>query len=296
VRWWLQRLRSASAFERRLSSIVTQLSKEYSTLGLLAFFNRVNPVLSAWLDQPTWTAEETALLCAGFLPPREVTDIGEGKHQEPSGRLVPIDSEEYLPSNRKLLHISSKLLAGKRAASPHDMVNVLRPVMRAAIYRMDQEDQEIWAEGPRAFGPSSFKDLEWLLVIGNAVGWQVPAIVPLSLLNGFRDQLTGHSASIPDTRAVEVQAKEIEQRKPRGRQSVPTTPAQRGYYTTEEVAGFLNLQPDTLNKYARESVHVEGYTPFKRQNGRAWQWRDAAQQALFNKSPVGQANAQLYSN
>lgn len=68
-----------------------------------------------------------------------------------------------------------------------------------------------------------------------------------------------------------------------------TTPEQRGYYKTEEVAGLTDLLPDTLNKYAREGIVVEGFTPFKRHNRRPWQWRDNRQQALHTLSAAGQA-------
>lgn len=272
---------------------MTEPSQDYSIQGLLAFYERVNPVLSEWLAKPVWTSAETALLCAGLLPPgnQRRTANRQDNPQDSSDGSVPIDPEEYLPPDRELYASNVMLLAGKEAASPPDMVNVLRRAMPRATQRVKQGGKEVWVDCRRSLTPKALRDLQWLLVIGNALGLQVPAVVPFSLLNGLRNRLIGQSVPISQTGRAAVQATRAEQRKPQGRPRSQTQPQpqERGYYTTEEVAGRTNLQPDTLNKYARQGIPVEGFTPFKRQKGRFWQWRDAAQQALFDASVVGQA-------
>ena len=261
--------------------------QDHSIQGLLAFYDRVNPVLSEWLAKPVWTAAETALLCAGLLPPHN--EMRAATQQESSNGSVPIDPEEYLPPDRELYASNVMLLAGREAGSPRDMVNVLRRAMPRATQRVNQGGKEVWVDSRRLLTPKSLRNIQWLLVIGNAVGLQVPAVVPFSLLNGLRHRLTGESALSSQSGRGSVQATRAEQRKSRGHTPLQTPPQERGYYTTEEVAGRTNLQPDTLNKYARKGVPVEGFTPFKRQNGRFWQWRDAAQQALFDASDLRQS-------
>lgn len=267
------------------------------------------------------------MLCAGFVPhdneKGQITGAGDSESSLEGG--APIDPDGYLPAAYNRCGGYLKLLDGKGAASPHAMVDLLRPAIPLAIRETDCG----WVEVRRPCTLNSFKDLQWLLIIGSAVGLPVPAVVPFGLLNGLRDRLVGQSAiGLPvmqeEGRCSAISARidaetdglpgmvdqgaeagsvaqttpGAKQQRPRGRQPSQTTPEGRGYHTTEEVAGLTNLLPDTLNTYARKGVAVEGFAPFKRHNGRSWQWRDARQQAEHDAADaiVDQPSARVYVN
>ncbi|KWR75171.1 hypothetical protein RN01_30000 [Cupriavidus sp. SHE] len=307
---------------------MAQIQKEHTVQDLLAFYDRVNPVLSQWLAKPTWTREETAMLCAGFVPhdSQKGGSAAAGDSANSFEGGTSMDPDGYLPPAHNLHGGYLRLLKGKGAASPHAMVDLLRPAIPLATLKAGGG----WAQVRRACTLNSFKDLQWLLIIGSAVGLSVPALVPFGLLNGLRDRMVGQcavefplmqekdrcastsvridaeKAGLPGMVDHAVEAESVAQTKPgagqqklRGRQPVQTTPEGRGYHTTEEVAGLTNLLPDTLNKYARKGIAVEGFTPFKRPNGRSWQWRDRQQQAEQDDAAnaiVDQSRARVYVN
>jgi hypothetical protein len=285
-----------------------QKSPEYTTQDLLAFYDRVKPVLHEWLAKPVWTARETAMLCAGYVPHNrsecEKSETCDQPESIPDG--APIDPHGYVPPDCDLYSYYLMLLTGKEAAPPRQMVQMLAPVSRKANLVNVGEGRRAWIEVRRAFNLGVLRELQWFFMIGNAVGLQVPALVSFGLL----DQLSRRTTDRPINDAVTVKAhtqtetdpvlSSVESSEPSGvahltpearpivtqrnvkkRQPPPTTPEERGYHTTEEVAGLLKLQPDTLNKYAREDKRVEGFKPYKRENGRVWQWRNEQQQAVY---------------
>lgn len=256
---------------------------------VLDFYERVNPVLSEWLAKVKWTARETAMLCAGFVPncSDEVQSVNDPDSQDFHEEDKPLDPGGFLPADIDVLNSFLYRLDGKEAASPRGMVKLLIQSMPFAL-RTGRFHKEpgIVDESLRLFNSDSFQELQWLLIIGNAVGVPVPTLVPFALLNRLRDRLADQPAGVsgdaearPGVR-VRVRSK---------RQPVPTKPQERGYYTTEEVAGLMNLLPETLNKYAREEIPVEGFTPFKRLGGRPWRWRDDSQQAVHMAGTTDQA-------
>lgn len=281
---------------------MTQATQDHSIDNLLAFYDRVNPVLSEWLAKPAWTAEETAMLCAGFLPSdsKNAADAAARDLQDSIADVTSCDPDGYLPPDYDLYDSYGHLLAGKGAGAPRSMVEMLRPAITCVISKENRGEEGAGLPLLRIQTLDSLRNLQWLLIIGNAVGLQVPALVPLGLLNGLRDRLAAQPTivdspakqkwnQLAETDAVAKATPADRQKKSRGRQPSQTTPAVRGYHTTEEVAGLMKLLPDTLNKYARKGIQVEGFTPFKRQNGRSWQWRDDRQQALHAASTADQA-------
>ncbi|KKB70020.1 hypothetical protein [Burkholderia pseudomallei] len=270
---------------------MTQLSQSHIAQDLLEFYDRVNPVLSKWLVKPTWTAEETAMLCAGFVPNFRTSGESKAAHdlQQIDGR-TPIDIDGYLQPDYELYCAYLHLLTGKGEASPRDMVVLLLPAITSETREMNRGGEGTGFPSLRLLTIDSLRELQWLFIIGNAVGLPVPALIPFDLLNALRDRLTSQpvielstnrkKGGLAATGAVAETKLSTRQRKPRGHPPVLTTPAARGYYTTAEVAGLTGLRTDTLNTYARKGVVVDGFTPFKRRNGKPWQWRDNQQQAL----------------
>ncbi len=246
------------------------------------------------------------MLCAGYIPHESLEDGSSitPHFQESISYGTLIDPHGYVPPNHELHNVYLELLSGKQAASPYDMVNLLRPAISTAYSRINTGQEYKWATSKRLFTLKALREFQWFLIIGNAVGLQVPAIVPFDLLNGLRDQLVCPPVSKSSTEqswtepkkgeqpdisyimagAQSVQEPEVKQRKFRERQLPQATPEVRGYHTTEEVAGLTNLLPATLNKYARAGTTVEGFTPFKRQGGKAWQWRNDRQHAEYDAS------------
>lgn len=294
---------------------MTQPLQVHAIHDLLEFYDRVNPILSAWLAKPVWTAKETALLCAGFVPHDSVeNESATADDFEEIKGAIPVDPHGYVPPDRQLCRVYFICLEDKEAASPLDMVkqiNRVYPLMVGSETHLTiVGEQSSRKEVQREFRPELLSRLKWLLIIGNAVGLQVPALVPMGLLNALHGRLTSHAVNKSSTGQVRLEEKKgkkldiesislatelmpevkpkTKQRKPRERQPLQIAPEERGYHTTEEVAGLTNLLPDTLNKYAREGIPVEGFTPFKRQNGRFWQWRDDQQQAEYKFDNVGQ--------
>ena len=290
---------------------MNQSSQDYTTRELLAFYDRVKPVLSRWLAKPLWTASETAMLCAGYIPHDTSEREKSVAHYQPVSMQdgTPIDPHGYVPPDCELYSDYLRLLTGKEAAPPRDMVNLLRPASKKASMMNVGGRQRALVETPRAFHLGVLKELQWFFIIGNAVGLQVPALVPFGLLDELSGRLSGQSVSVSLIGRVQGQPGAIsawtgeeesgqsadgglisetklqaKQRKPREPQIPQVTSEKRGYHTTEEVAGLFNLLPDTLNKYARSGTRVEGFTPFKRHNGRSWQWRDDRQQAEYEAS------------
>ncbi|MFV8630697.1 hypothetical protein ACNRDB_14610 [Ralstonia pseudosolanacearum] len=272
---------------------MTQPLQNHTIQDLLAFYDRVNPVLSKWLVKPEWTAEETAMLCAGLIPNenKEVEAAIASDVPESSSSVMPCDPEGYIPADYELYDGYLHLLAGKGAAAPRDMVDMLRP---AITWEISKTNQGAGPPSLRVQTLDSLNNLQWLLIIGNAVGLNMPALVPFGLLNGLRDRLTSQAGTELPTRrkkggladaggAVQTKSR-TGQRKPRRYPPVLATPEARGYYTTAEVAGLTGLQTDTLNRYARKGMAAHGFTPFKHQNGRSWQWRDNWQQVLHMTS------------
>jgi hypothetical protein len=285
---------------------MTHPSPDYSPQDLLAFYYRVKPILAEWLVKPVWTARETALLCAGYVPNGTLESGKYITSSQPDSieDATSIDSCEYIPADRELYCEYLGLLNNKEATRPRDMVQLLRPISRR-VRLMDVGGQNVPVEIPRPFRLEAIKEIQWFLIIANAVGLQVPALVPFSLLDRLRDLLAGQPVSEsltkpridmkkgeqPDIACLTAEAEPIQEVKPkakqlklRKRQPPQTTPEKRGYHTTEEVAGLTNLLPATLNKYAREGIAVEGFEPFKRQNGRSWHWRDDQQQAEYESN------------
>ncbi|MPV68016.1 hypothetical protein [Burkholderia sp. BE17] len=269
---------------------------------VLDFYERVNPILSEWLAKPKWTVKETAMLCAGFIPDSR----GEGQSaNEPDSRDfiekgMPFDSSGLLPADIAVMKGFLYRLDRREAASPREMVELLIQAMPLTLRKSRLPDEPGFLdESLRTFTLDSIQELQWLLIIGNALGLPVPALVPFALLNGLRDRLSGQPVIIESlTKRKENQLAQADaiakanpvtrQKKPRGRQPLHTTPATRGYFTTEEVAGLMKLLPETLNKYARRGIVVDGFTPFKRPNGRSWQWRADPQPALDQAKPGSQ--------
>jgi len=256
------------------------IQEPHAVDDVLDFYERVNLVLSEWLAKVKWTERETAMLCAGFVPncSDEVQSINDPDSQDFHEEDKPLDPGGFLPADIDVLNSFLYRLDGKEAASPRNMVDLLiQSVPFTLRTGRLQKEPGVVDESLRLFTLDSFRELQWLLIIGNAVGISVPTTVPFALLNRMRDRLadkpagvSGDAEATPGLR-VRVRSK---------RQPVPSTPQERGYYTTEEVAGLTNLLPETLNKYAREEIPVEGFAPFKRLKGRSWQWRDGRQQAL----------------
>lgn len=232
------------------------------------------------------------MLCAGFIPNenKQIEAAVASDVQESSAHVMPCDPEGYLPADYELCDGYLRLLAGKGAAAPRDMVDILRPAITWEMSKLGQGADGAGPPSLRVQTLDSLENLQWLLIIGNAVGLNMPAVVPFGLLNGLRDRITGQSVTelptkqgkggLADAGVVVEPKPSTKQRKPRGHPPVRTTSETRGYHTTAEVAGLTGLQTDTLNTYARKGTVVEGFTPFKRQNGRSWQWRDDRQQAV----------------
>lgn len=278
---------------------------DYTPQDLLAFYDRVKPILSEWLAKPVWTARETAMLCAGYVPSE--CDASAASYQPESIQSsAPLDPHGYMPPDCDQCTIYLMLLDSKACAPPRDMVHLLRPSNRKSRLMEGSDGRHRLLEIPRGFGLDRLRELQWFFIIGNAVGLQVPALVPFSLLDKLSDRLTvqhvddsvtGQNQDQPEATVARIGIEEGEQpviagqsseakpkatqRKLRERQPLQMTPERRGYHTTEEVAGLTDLLSDTLNKYAREGRSVEGFTPFKRQNGRYWQWRDEQRQAEY---------------
>ena len=275
---------------------------DHSPQDLLAFYERVKPILSEWLAKPVWTARETALLCAGYIPhdtpgcEKFVTSDQQGLLQNVvpiDPYTSPIDPCRYVPPNHELHSDYLRRLSGKEAGPPRDMVQLLSPTSKKTSIRQVGQGQCAPVSMPRPFHLEALGELRWFFIIGNAVGLPVPTFVPFGLLDELSVRLTIQAKSASVSSQVQVQSKSVVpgliseekpkagSRKVRERKPIQTTPEKRGYHTTEEVAGLTNLLPDTLNKYAREGIPVEGFTAFKRQNGRPWQWRDDQQQAEY---------------
>ncbi|WP_439889661.1 hypothetical protein ACS7SF_10075 [Ralstonia sp. 25C] len=273
-----------------------QFSQSGTTKDLLAFYERVEPILSKWLAKPAWTARETAALCAGYIP--ENRDSMVGDLQGETSSCSPIDPLEYLQSDPSLYRGYLRLLGNRAPAPPCDMVSRLRPMLSTAYIGSDNEGEAQWIEVRRRLSTESLNELRWLLIIGNAVGLHLPTLVPFGLLNELRASLNGQcvnpSAAArpvvtdipPKTESVSQEEAKATRQGLRESQLPPMTAEQRGYYTTAEVAGLTRLLPDTLNKYAREGRLVDGFTPFKRQNGKPWQWRDTQQQAAYEAGVI----------
>lgn len=282
---------------------MTQLPQSHTVQDLLGFYDRVNPILSKWLAKPIWRAGETAMLCAGFVPNSQTGDENDATNNPQESILdhTPIDSKGCLQPNYEICRGYFHLLAGKEAASPRDMVNTLFPATTLALSDINRRGGGSGTPVLRVMTIDLLREFQWLFIIGNAVGLPVPALLPFDLLNGLRDRLTAQSVPefstvqkkerLAEARLVTKEKARPSQQKPRGLQAVRTTAKDRGYHTTEEVAGLTNLLPDTLNKYAREGIYVEGFTPFKRQNGRSWQWRDDSQQADYAARASGPIKA-----
>jgi hypothetical protein len=282
---------------------MNQPSQDSTTQDLLAFYDRVKPILSEWLAKPVWTARETAMLCAGYIPSE--CDASAASYQPESIQSsAPLDPHGYMPPDCDQCTIYLMLLDSKACAPPRDMVHLLRPSNRKSRLMEGSDGRHRLIEIPRGFGLDRLRELQWFFIIGNAVGLQVPALVPFTLLDKLSDRVTVQHVNDSATEAEKDQpvivdqiseAKPIAtQRKLRERQPLQMTPERRGYHTTEEVAGLSNLLSETLNKYAREGRIVEGFTPFKRHNGRFWQWRDDQQQAEYEASlPAGKLKHRL---
>ncbi|MRS98744.1 hypothetical protein GJQ57_08750 [Ralstonia pickettii] len=273
-----------------------------TTKDLLAFYARVEPVLSKWLAKSLWTARETAALCAGYVPEDEDSTVDRLQAEIASYRAI--DPLEYLQPDQGLYRSYRHLLGDHTPASPCDMVTLLRPAFSIAYTEGDNGGATRWIEIRRPLKIEGLSELQWLLIIGNAVGLQVPALVPFGLLNELRATVNVQSVHAsasgrqtvaglpPRTDSVSRGGGQNESRMFRQNQPPPMTAEQRGYHTTAEVAALTGLLPDTLNKYAREGRFVEGFTPFKRQNGKSWQWRDAQQQANYQTAHQVKSNSE----
>lgn len=272
---------------------------EYGIKELIAFYWRVEPVLSKWLAKPVWTANETAMLCAGFAP-NERSVESDRKTVSQGDVFVdgsPMDPDGYLPADPVLY---GNLLRRLRrlpvdSATPREMTE------RLGISRgISQGNDGTAIELKPLLRRDVIEELHWLFIIGNAVGLGVPAIVPFglvrALLNAPADRSPTNAASQGESCERPVAGTSIsmatstlrgEDHNREDAESYPLPPAQRGFYTTEEVAAFTNLKPETLTRYARQQKPVPGFTPYKLSGVKGWRWRTHGGRLAGHAAPVG---------
>ncbi|MBU9268712.1 hypothetical protein [Burkholderia gladioli] len=249
---------------------------------------------------PTWTAEETAMLCAGYAPNENDAD----QRSIPTGLRddvidgSPLDPEEYLPADPVLYGNLLRVLRGyhRKAAAPRDMMERL-----GVTNGVSQSSNGARIQPKDLLRQDTIDRLRWLLIVGNAVGLRLPALVPFGLLNELHERLTvrtdtlrsgAYDAAYPGGIEERGEGENNEKEHPLGTgseadirlknhhsrnsvtQSHKLKPDQRGFYTTEEVAGLTHLQPSTLTKYARAGRPVPGFKPYKPQGSKAWRWLD----------------------
>lgn len=267
-----------------------------STQHLLNFYERVGPILAAWVEKPSWAPHEAAALCAGFIPPAPAED---GVVPLPS---YPIDPEKLLVADLGLYRGYLSNLRNAASAPPREIMRSMSLI--APIY---DADNEYFLEVRELFGRHSLAKYRWVCIIGNAVGLPLPALVPFSLLDAFKRRLDEkHANGSRLSAAQDGMPAEIvgsgtgfvvasasgtpsneRRRTSRVRERPSVSPMDRGYYTTEEVSGLTRLARETLTKYARLGTAVEGFVPFKPQNRRAWHWRDEQQTRESDVIPDG---------
>lgn len=221
------------------------------------------------------------MLCAGFAPNECSSEKQAASNGEVSTVLdgVPLDPDEYLPSNPVLYGNLLRRFRDLRIdiGTPKEMME------RLGVSRgISQAENGVKISTKDILRREVIDQLHWLFIIGNAVGLKLPAIVPFGLVSALRGARSGHFAdkSQEGTRSGLRQSLV-------GSSSGKSTshsqhvsdlpnigPVQRGFYTTEEVARLTNLKYLTLTKYARQRRPIAGFSPYKPQGAKAWRWRD----------------------
>ncbi|WP_333998181.1 hypothetical protein [Burkholderia orbicola] len=265
-----------------------------SVTELIDFYDRVNPVLSKWLAKPTWTASDTAMLCAGFAPNECSSEKQAASNGEISTVLdgVPLDPDEYLPSNPVLYGNLLRRFRDLRidVGTPKEMME------RLGVSRgISQAENGVKIAARDMLRREVIDQLHWLFIIGNAVGLKLPAIIPFGLVSALRGRHSGHFSDKSQEGTGTGTGSGSGLRQPLvGPSSGKSTshnqhvsdllnigPVQRGFYTTEEVARLTNLKYLTLTKYARQRRPIAGFSPYKPQGAKAWRWRDDQQQSAY---------------
>lgn len=272
--------------------------KFYVAEELIAFYCRVEPVLSDWLVKPVWTAKQTAMLCAGFAPNACMVDSRTTATN--SDDLVingsPMDPEGYLPANSALYgNLFRRLCRLGADAAPLEMMK------RLGVSRgISKGSAGIRIELKALLGLEVIDELQWLFIVGNAVGLRLPAIVPFGLVKALLAACDQEHASILQKRRDNRPLRSIEDEDVKeGRGQLHAVESvlsgtlasvkerhngkdgrydqvlreQRDFYTTEEVALLTNLRPQTLTKYARQLRPIAGFSPYKPEGTKAWRWR-----------------------
>lgn len=221
------------------------------------------------------------MLCAGFAPNECSSEKQAASNGEVSTVLdgVPLDPDEYLPSNPVLYGNLLRRFRDLRIdiGTPKEMME------RLGVSRgISQAENGVKISTKDILRREVIDQLHWLFIIGNAVGLKLPAIVPFGLVSALRGARSGHFAdkSQEGTRSglrqplVGSSSGKSTSHNQHVSDLPNIGPVQRGFYTTEEVARLTNLKYLTLTKYARQRRPIAGFSPYKPQGAKAWRWRD----------------------
>lgn len=183
-----------------LKSRVKDPIRDHNAEPLMAFYRRTRTQLSEWLVKPVWSGLDTAMLCSGYMPVVAYTcDQYLALSVEDQLRcVVPIDAEGYVQSvKHENLIKNVQLLRSHASSSPKEMV----ATMSLKLTKKFNNTVEVEVRNKRSSvekKPShqielakfvDYDEYPWFFIVGNAVGLNLPSIVPFQLLNYVVDLL-----------------------------------------------------------------------------------------------------------
>ncbi|WP_439889662.1 hypothetical protein ACS7SF_10080 [Ralstonia sp. 25C] len=242
------------------------MADELSPQERIAAARQLYAVLRQYLERPTWTPIEGALILSGIHPPPNCTEI---------------------PSSGTGL---DGTIAGSRLFEASE-------IWKKWGWRCE-DDQKDGVVTPTELSPYEFLrwcedwpiETEWLLLYRNLLGYGREAaqvdMIPLPVVEYATRTAKAVDVLMDQLGTIEPADAAGEKKKKSSRRSPMPVPMNRDFLTTEEFAAVLAIEPQSLHKRYSATGSYHGVRPKKLPNGRL-HWPVEQVKALLN----GEINA-----
>jgi hypothetical protein len=225
------------------------MAEEQSPQERIAAARQLYAVLKEYLDRPTWTPIEGALILSGIHPPGGCTEIPIGG--------TGLDGKQFTNAGNDRFHCAFRIMDQWQLRCEDDDENGDVTSAELSPYEFIAWCQDMNIE------------TDWMRLFFDVVGGSKsqsaqPDLIPLAVveyagqaaetIGVIQSALAGHaSSSVPMPRKVESAA-------PRGPMPIPEN---REHVSTDELAAILAVDPQSIRKRYSQTGSYHGVRPTK---------------------------------